>query len=494
MTTRRMAVIIASLVLGLTLTGQAWAQFTSGIEGTVNDPSGAVVPNATVTIKNVETGVPQSVETSSAGYFRFTALSAAVYTLTISASGFKTTVQPAFPVQIAETRTVNVTLEVGSTTTEVTVSAAPPPVETSQGRVSGVIDESKVHELPLVGRNFYTLVVLTPGVTGVPSGGGQSYAQATGDIFTVEYGVALNANGQRGINNEFNCDSASINNVCHGGLTNFSPNADSVQEVRVAVNNFSADSGRHSSVTVNTVTKQGTNVWHGTLSEFHTNNVLQSRNIFQLPAGPTFRRNEGAATFGGPIRKDKTFFFASVDFLRSGVGYGFPAVIATPEFINFMQQNNPNNVSTYLWKTFPAAFAPTSNFATAGALTGVDCSTLPSSSSPIMTSVGMAPCNMAVTGQGNLSTSVPRNGLQYSGRLDHNFNNNKDRLYGSIYRTTLHTVLFNTPSPYPAFTLPWDQYNEFMNINETHLFSPTIINEVGFSYVRTKGSGLCEHH
>lgn len=492
---RKVYVASSCLVLAMTFaSARLRAQFSSSIEGTVSDSSGAVVPNASVTILNVETGITQTVRTTSAGAYRFTALPAAVYRVSVTAPGFKKTIQPDFKVEITEIKTINVTLEVGSTSTEVTVRAAPPAVETSQGRVSGVIKESSVHELPLVGRNFYTLVVLTPGVTGVPSGGGQSYAQATGDIFTVEYGVALNANGQRGINNEFSCDSASVNNVCHGGLTNFSPNADSVAEVRVSVNNFEADSGRHSSVTVNTITKQGTNDWHGTLSEFHTDNVLQSRNIFQIPTGPKFRRNEGAATFGGPIQKDKTFFFASVDFLRSGVGYGYPAVIATPQFISYMQDAHPNNISTYLWKTFPAAFAPTHNFTTAGQANNVDCSNLASPSSPINTQVGPVPCNLPVTGEGNLSTTIPRNGLQYSGRVDHSFNDNKDRLYGTMYRTTLQTVLFNTPSPYPAFTRPWNQDNRFINLNETHAFSPTVINEFGASYVRTHGSGLCEPH
>ena len=384
MTTRRLALYAVGLALGLVFSGMtAWGQFTSAIEGTVSDPSGAVVPNATVTIKNVETGATKSTQTSGGGSYRFTSLSAAVFTLTATAAGFKTTIQPEFRVQVTEVKTVNITLELGTANTEVTVTAAPPPVEISQGRVSGLIDESKVKELPLVGRNFFTLVVLTPGVTGLPSGGGQSYAQATGDIFTTEYGVALNANGQRGMANFFAVDSANTNNVCHGGLTNFSPNADSVQEIRVSTNNFSCETGRDASVAVNVVTKQGTNNWHGTGSWFHTNNVLQSRNIFQLPKGPVFRRNEAAWSFGGPIYKDHTFFFGSMDVLRSGVGYGFPVTIAAPQFVNFMQQNHPNNISTKLWTTYPAATSPVRSFVTAGAMAGVDCSTLGSPSDPI---------------------------------------------------------------------------------------------------------------
>src|SRR5581483_12514265 len=142
-------------------------------------------------------------------------------------------------------------------------------------------EESKVQELPLTGRNFFSLVILAPGVTGLPAGGGQSYAQATGDIFTTEYGVSLTANGQRSAGNNFTIDGASTNNVAHGGVTNISPNAESVQEVRVLTNNFSAEYGRNSSVVVNLLTKQGSNDFHGSMSWFHTNNHITSRDTFQ---------------------------------------------------------------------------------------------------------------------------------------------------------------------------------------------------------------------
>jgi hypothetical protein len=488
MITVKKSVVVASLLMGLVLAGTARAQFTSGVEGTVTDPSGAVVPNAAVTIKNVATEVARETTTSGAGSYRFASLPAATYTLTVAAQGFKTALQSEFAVQVTETKTVNVKLELGTTATEVTITATPPPIETSQGRISGLIEEKKVENLPLVGRNFFTLVVLTPGVTGLPSGGGQSYAQATGDIFTTEYGVALNANGQRGMANQFAVDSANTNNVCHGGLTNFSPNADSVQEVRVSTNNFSCDTGRQASVIVNTVTKSGSNDWHGTVSWFHTDNKLQSRNIFQLPTGPVFRRNEGAWSFGGPIRKDKTFFFASMDFLRSGVGYGFPVRVATSQMINFMQSNLPNNISTHLWSTYPASSTAVRNFATAGSETGSNCTT----GQVIATPLGSMPCEFPMVGEGDFAATVPRNGLQWSTRIDHNFNNSRDRLYGNIYRTTLDTVLFNSPNVYPAFSKPWKQYTQYMNVNETHTFSPNMLNEMGFSYLRAWGDNVCD--
>ncbi|PYU93809.1 MAG: hypothetical protein DMG25_08375, partial [Acidobacteria bacterium] len=172
----------------------AWAQFSSGLEGTVFDPTGAVVPNATVTIKEVSTGVEHTTVTSSAGNYRFTALPASRFTLAVKATGFETGNLNDISIQVAETRTLNVTLKLGAATQTVDVNAQVTPVNLAGGGVSGQINEVKVHDLPLVGRNMFSLVVLTPGVTGLPSGGGQAYAQATADIFNAELGVNLNAN------------------------------------------------------------------------------------------------------------------------------------------------------------------------------------------------------------------------------------------------------------------------------------------------------------
>jgi hypothetical protein len=482
---------LSSLLVVFAFNGLSlWAQFTSAIEGTVSDPSGAVVPGASVTLKNEDTGATRSTETTVAGYYRFPSLPAARFSLRVSAAGFKTHVQENIRLQAAEIQTVNFVLELGTTATEVTVSAAPPPVELAEGRVSGHIDESKIRDIPLSGRNFFNLVVLTPGVTGLASGGGQAYAQATGDIFNNEYGVNLNANGQRAESNNFLVDSASVTSSQRNGVANVTPNAENVQEVRVSVNNFSAEYGRNAAALVNIITKQGTNDWHGSLAFFHTNNRLQARNIFQRPSGPVFRRNEGAWSLGGPIRKDQTFVFGTMDILRSAVGTGRAATVATPQFIQFMDQNHPNNISTFIWKNFPTSVVPTGSFRTAGDMAGVDCSTLGSPSDSINTQVGAIPCDFPVTGVGGFSSSLPRDGLQYTARMDHSFNDSKDRLYASFNRMTLDQVLFGNPSVYPKFDTIQPSYSMHGNLNWTHTFSPTLVNEFSTSAIRVFGDAL----
>ena len=318
----------------------------------MTDPSGAVIPGASVRLRNGATGITHVTKTSQSGYFRFPSLPASNYRLTVVAAGFKTSEIPEFNVQATQTKTVNVSLELGTAETVVNVQETPPPVETAEGRVSGLIQTQDLTELPVVGRNFYALVVLTPGVTGLPSGGGQAYAQATSDVFNVEYGVNLNANGLRAEENGFNVDSGSTTSMVRHGVTNLIPNAESVEELRVSVNNFSAENGGNAGALVSVITKQGTNDWHGTANWYHTNNVLQSRNEFQSKV-PVFRRNEGTWSLGGPIFKNKTFVFASMDVLRSGVAQGFATNVPTQDFVNYMQQNYPNRVSTYLLKTFP---------------------------------------------------------------------------------------------------------------------------------------------
>jgi hypothetical protein len=488
MTTRKLltqGLSLLTVVVWTSLSGLA--QFTSAIEGTVSDPSGALVPGASVTLKNLQTGISQSVQSSGTGYYRFTSLPVALFNITVAAPGFKTLVQENIRTEVAETRTVNVKLELGNPTSELTVTATPAPVESSEGRVSGFIDQREVRDLPMVGRNFFSLVVLTPGVTGLPSGGGQLYAQATADIFNPEFGVNLNASGLRSESNRLLVDSADVTSYITRGVTNFSPTGEAVQEMRVEVTNFSAMYPGAAGAVVNVITKQGTNDWHGTASWYHTDNVLNSRTVFQSTL-PVFRRNEAAWGLGGPIWKDHTFVFGSMDILKSGVGTAFPAVVATPQFIDFMDQNHPDNISTYLWETFKPAVTPTRNFTTAGSMTGTDCSTLASPSDLISSPVGNIACNLPVTGEGDFNQTVGRNGFQWNVRVDQMLNHDKDRLYGSIFRTSRHTVLFATPTVYPDLTALEADYHLFFNVNETHSFSPTVINQIGLSYSRPTGA------
>jgi len=498
MKARRSIVTMLGLMLLLAFASStSWAQFNSQINGTITDPSGAVVPDATVTVTNIATGVSRATQTSSSGTYIISSLPDGTFDVTVSKTGFRTEVQKGLSVSVALPVTLNMTLQLGTATQEVNVTAAPPLVETTEARVSSDINSSEVKNLPLVGRNFFTLVVLTPGVTGLPSGGGQAYAQATSDIFNAEYGVNLNANGQRTESNSFLVDSGSSNGSPRGGVTNLSPNADSVQEVRVSVNDFSAQYGRNSSALTNIATKSGTNQFHGTVGYFYTGNTITAANVFQngcirrLDGScnrlPVFRRNEGNWSFGGPIRKDKTFFFASMDFLRSGVGDTFVTSVVSPQFISYMEGAYPNNIATYVMKTFPPAAILQGTQITAGSQLGQNCSSLSSPSTPITTPIGSLPCNFPLTNSATFSSTIPRNGLQWNVRIDDTFHNDKDRIYGNWYRTSRQTVAFASPSVYPAFTGNEPESVDYFNFDYTHIFSPTLLLESAVTVTHPRG-------
>ncbi len=492
-----------------TASSNLWAQFTSGIEGTVTDSSGAVIAGATVTIRNEQTGAEEAVQTHDAGSFRFTTLPAAVFTVRATANGFKTTIQEHVQVAVAETQTVNLHMMPGGGESVINVSAEAPLVETAEGRISGEIEESQVHDLPLTGRNFYTLVVLTPGVTGLASGGGQAYAQASGDIFNPEFGVNLSANGARSESNSFLIDSASIDSSQRNGVTNVNPNAEDVQELRVAANNFSAEYGRNSSALVNITTKQGSNKWHGALDFYHTDNKLQAKNEFQSTGVPVFRRNEGTGAFGGPLRKDHTFFFATVDFLKSGVASGRATTVIAPAFLNFLKSDSTfnNNISTFVASSFPASITPTGSIDAghAAQLVGgsgkpADCAAYgggnpaaPLAPSPFPVSGASIPCNLPVIQTGNFAISLPRNGFQYTIRLDHSFHENKDRIFGSYNHTNLTQVLFGAPFVYPAFNTLEPTYSMHFALGWVHVTKGGFVNELGFATTRPFGSAKVNH-
>jgi hypothetical protein len=482
MKTRHSLATGAVLAILLLCGRPAEAQFSSAIEGTVSDSSGGVVPGAAVTLTNHETGAVQNAQTSAAGYYRFPSLGSGLYGVRVSLQGFKTVVQEQIRLQVAETRTINLIMEVGRTTEEVTVQASAPLIETAQGRVSGLIAETQVKELPLAGRNFFNLVVLTPGVLGRATGGTQAYAQSSSDLYSNEYGVNMNANGARSESNNFLIDSSTVSSSQRSGVVNINPNTESVQEVRVSVNNFSAEYGRNGSVLVNIVTKSGTNSLRGGASYYYTNNSLQTKNYFEKTT-PHFSRRELSWGVGGPVRRDRTFFFASGDVLRSGVAISGDRTVITPDFARFMRQNRPSNVSTFIMNSYPASFTPERSIQTAGQLLRTSCSGSDSIASP----VGPIPCNFPVSGVGTWNDTSPRNGLQWTARLDHNLNEGRDRLYASFNRTTTDKVGFGAPSEYPAFTAPSPTSSMHANTNYTKLLSPTLLNETSFSWVRPWG-------
>jgi hypothetical protein len=498
MSVRHRVLCLAAAVFGFCgASPNLWAQFTSSIEGTVVDPTGARVPKAKVTIVNNATGIRTEAESNTVGYFLFPSLPAGVYKLTSALTGFKTTEIDNVGVELDQRRTMNLTMNLGTEATTVSVQAEAATVDLSEVRLSGRMDSRQLTDLPSSGQAFMSLVSLTAGITG---GGGS-------DTFSAEQQVGISANGQRGEQNGYSVDSGTVTSMVRHGRTNMQPNIESIDEMQVSVNNFSAESATDAGANINVLTKGGTNQFHGSAAWYHRNNVFQSRTLFQnTPSVATgrimapSRRNEPTGSFGGPIKKNKLFAFASFDVLRQVTGQNNTQVVETPDFANYIIQNFPNNKSAYLLKHYPAAMEPFRDFRTVGTMVddqGVNrtgllstttCTSLPTLSTPVATNIGNLPCNMRLEGGGLSPIASTTDAYQWSTRGDYQISD-KDRFYASVFRTV--EKAFSGNSARPAFSYIYPTYNWFGNVNETHTFSSAMLNEFRITVTRVHGELQC---
>lgn len=304
----------------------AWAQISQAtLEGVVRDNTGGVVPGAQVTLKNKGTAAVRTAVTGTTGQYAFPNVDPAEYTLTIGFQGFKTYVISSLTLHTGEHSTVDATLQLGDTSQQVTVEAAVPLLATTTSEVSHLVPPSQVAELPLNGRNFWELTQLTPGATFIPRG---QLSQYNGSEIRPR-NVNVTVNGQGYIFTGWSLDGATVTNFELGG-TLVIPNVDAIQEFTVLSGNMSPEFGHTPNMIVASL-KSGTNEFHGTVFEFLRNEKLDARNFFLKNREP-LKRNQFGAAVGGPIRKDKIFFFADYQATRLRQGTTFNYVVpSAPE-------------------------------------------------------------------------------------------------------------------------------------------------------------------
>src|ERR1035437_3485370 len=318
------------LALGIPLT----AQFGSSIQGTVVDSSSAVIPNARVIVKNLDTGITREVLCSEVGLYFVLSLGPGQYSVTASKEGFVVAEQSSLVLAANEIRRVDFTLNVKGTTQSVDVTAQAAALETEQGRVSSQLTATQLNNLPIPNRNVINLMALQPGVSGRNLGN---------ELFGSDATPSFNANGMRSDGNSFTLDDSNINSISRGGRAEVTPNVETVAEVRVTTNNFSADQGRNMGAHISIVTKSGTNQFHGSLWEYHSDNALQDRNIFTTTSStPVNRRNQFGGAFGGPIFRNRTFFYATYQNSRRSGANNSSATVWTPQLRDWVLQNRPN--------------------------------------------------------------------------------------------------------------------------------------------------------
>ena len=441
-----LAAILISNVQGQTTQG--------GIVGTVHDQKGANVPDVNLTVTNPSTGLQRQTKTADNGIFRVMALPTGVYQIRAEAPGFATTTTNGVEIGVDQIRDMEIVLKIGTKTETVEVQSEAALTQTESSKLGEIIDNRKVEELPLNGRDFAQLARLNPGVASSGGGGGQQGGEG---------GVSgYSSNGQRSTSNNFMVDGID-NNDYFGGAAAQIPSIDSIQEFEVQTNTFAAEYGRNTGSVVNLVTKSGSNLLHGSAYEFFRNDVLDARNYFN---DSTFRKsalrlNQFGGTLGGPILKNKTFFFLNYEGFRRAAGITRITNVPTPDERagKFTDQNgNPitiavNPVSQQIFNTL----FPESN------LTNASGNFI---SSPLQTD----------------STN------QFLVKVDHHLNA-ADSLSARFSRTGIDTFYPFTPGQsgtnIPGYGLNQTGDNDLVAISYTHVINPRTLNEARFGFTRS---------
>ena len=308
--------MLSLFLLVALLPATVWAQVYSGsLTGVIKDPSGAVVPGAEVKLTDVNKGYSLDVKTDESGRYLLRSIAPGTYRLSIVASGFRAYVQQGIVMDVGQNASIDVTLQLGEQTNTVEVSGESPLLQTEDAVTGQTLNRTFVNDLPLIGRYIMDLVYLTPGITRPPGRGVGSEADGEGNNFV--------ANGGRSSTNDVLIDGVTVNLFAqHGGTTGQIdiPSLEAVQEFKIQTN-FSADTtGFSGGTAVNMIIRSGTNSFHGVAFEFLRNNVFTANDWFNNRAGvplPPRRFNQFGANVGGPIRKDKTFFFANWEGFRN---------------------------------------------------------------------------------------------------------------------------------------------------------------------------------
>ncbi|HLK32367.1 MAG TPA: carboxypeptidase regulatory-like domain-containing protein [Terriglobales bacterium] len=477
------------------------AQGTGGrILGNVSDPTGAVLGGVSVKLTNEQTGVVQTTQTDKAGHYEFPAVTVGNYRLEYEQAGFKKAIKKGLTLLVNQVITMNMTMQVGGAQEVVEVTSEAPLVETTSTQMGAVVNDRSVVQLPLNQRDTYQFLQLQPGVQSV-----------IGSSATLYYGSdragAVSVNGGRGRSNNFSVNGGDANDQ-FVNLPTVQPSPDSIQEFRVLTNTFDAEYGRNSGAVVNVVTKSGTNRLHGDVYEFFRNKVLNSRGYFDSET-PDFKQNQFGGTLGGPIIKDRTFFFGSYEGRRVRQGIPSP-VVTVPTAAERAGDFSGDLSSGAFGGTLNDPFALTQRPGCAAAIPGG----IPSGPTPYATlfpnNIIPIPCMdptardllayVPLPNRGsNQFQSVPvspTRGDQFTVRIDHRIND-KQNFTGYYYfnddRTLQPFANFQLAGAnVPGFGSLVGERNQQWNLTHTWTLNNTSVNEFRFTYMR-EGQGTFQH-
>ncbi|MFL6450520.1 MAG: carboxypeptidase regulatory-like domain-containing protein [Bryobacteraceae bacterium] len=432
----------------------------AGLKGTIQDASGAAVVGATVTLKDKGTGSQRIMTSDASGQYTIPNLTPADYSLTVSMNGFRTVVVESLPLHTGEQSTYAAKLEVGAATQEITVDAAVPLLNVASAEVSHLVPPSQVAQLPLNGRNFWELTQLTPGATFIPRG---QTAQFNGSEIRAR-SVNVTVNGQGYIFTGWSLDGANVTNFELGG-TLIQPNVDAIQEFSVAAGNMSPEYG-HTPNMINASTKSGSNSFHGALFEYLRNDRFDARNFFLADPIP-LKRNQYGFAVGGPIWKDKVFFFADLQntALRQGTSFNYVVPSLAARRGNFSELLPKNLIDPLTRLPFAGNVIPGNRISSQGSYFA---SLLPQPN-----------VLQGTTSRAAFSTGTPLDIKQGDIRIDAN-------LRTSDLLMARYSIADNrefNPNPFPALN-GTDLHSQAQNttVRWTHMFGPKLLNVAQGSY------------
>ncbi|HKP72398.1 MAG TPA: carboxypeptidase regulatory-like domain-containing protein [Pyrinomonadaceae bacterium] len=511
------------------------AQFRANVQGTVTDPSGAVVAGATVTLVNNETSKSQTAQTSDEGFYRFSGLAPGKYTLAAEHTGFKKQELKDINVTAEETQGYDLTLSAGEVGETVTVtSESVPLLETETANVRGVITAEEVRRLPQIGRNPYELARTAPGVLGDTARGGTGNqaqfvpgteqlggASNTG-VFQTENQTQISANGQRVSSNNYLIDGVSVNSLGLGGAAVVTPNQESVKEVSVVTSTYSAEDGRNTGAQIKVVSQNGTNEFHGSAVINYGSPKLNAFNQYfgsatapRLPTRVEQYERKFAGSLGGPVYlprfgeggpthysgKNRLFFFASYEGLRRSNTNFSDIFIETPEFRQYVSRVRPGGFAARLFNTpdiVPRVVAtglatsgPTGGSRPVNGQAGLSFD-IGSINSPAGQNVNPTPGGFfdGIPDVTLARVAIPNStrGNQYNTRFDFN-RTDTDQYALSLYFTKLASFS-GSASGRPFEDINFEPFNSAATFTNIHTFSPAVLNEARFNFTRFNANEL----
>ena len=462
------------MILGVFLASPSYAQVAGAtLSGIASDASGAVIPNVQITIKNVATGVVKTVSTDGAGFYSAPNLLPGTYQVTASASGFSTAVLPGITLTVGAQQSLNLTLQVGQMSQSVQVTTEAIAVQLSSSSIGGEVNETTVRELPLNGRDWTQLASLEPGVNAVPT---QDPIGVNANRGNRGFGNQLTISGTRPQHNNYRLDGISIVDYAGGSpgsVVGVALGVDAISEFSVLTSNYSAEYGRTSGGVINAITRSGADTFHGGLYEFVRNSAFDAKNYFdsKTTAIPPFRRNQFGGDVGGPIVKNKIFFFFDYEGLRQNLGI--------TNKVNVPSANMRNGILSTAGLPVASCPALTTLFVPGQSNVCVSNAII-----PYLQFWPLVP-GAINNGPGNTVSELiaiqnPASENYETARGDYHISD-RDSLAVSWFHDS---SINDAPDKFKQWTIGNTGSRHFGSIEETHTFTPALVNSVRFGFSR----------